>query len=444
MGRKPIDILDLARELVLTDDSEVKQKLGKKILNIAYKKGIYPSSINQLYFARGRGEFFPNFTVPAINLRTLTLDLARAIFRVAKKNNAGAFIFEIARSEMGYTGQPPVEYSVCVLAAAVCEGYQGPVFIQGDHFQLNAKKFRDNPEKEIGGLEILITQAVEAGFYNIDIDSSTLVDLSKSTVDKQQYLNYDTCAKLTQFIRKIQPRGIDISVGGEIGEVGGKNSTPEELRAFMSGFKKRLRKGKQGISKISVQTGTTHGGVVLPDGSIAQVQIDFDTLKNLSRISREEFGLAGCVQHGASTLPAEAFHKFAETEAAEVHLATEFQNMVYENSHLPEELRDRIYDWIKQNLSGERKQEQTEEQFIYTARKKALGQFKRDIFGLPQNIRDAIVAPVEEKFNFLFKQLNVVNTKELADKYINLKRVIRRTRHKKEEPGAQEHFEGAD
>lgn len=444
MGRRPINILDLARDLVLSDDLEVKKRLGKRIFNIAYKKGIYSSSINQLYLARGRAEFPPNFTVPAINLRTLTLDLARAIFRVAKKNNAGAFIFEVARSEMSYTAQPPIEYSACVLAAAVCEGYQGPVFIQGDHFQLNAKKFQDNPEKETDDLKKLITRAIEAGFYNIDIDSSTLVDLSKSTIDKQQYFNYDTCARLTQFIRKIQPRGIDISVGGEIGEVGGKNSTPEELRAFMHGFKKRLRKGKQGISKISIQTGTTHGGMVLPDGSIAQVQIDFDTLKNLSRISREEFGLAGCVQHGASTLPSEAFHKFVETEATEVHLATEFQNMVYENPHFPEELRNRIYDWIKQNLAGERKEGQTEEQFIYKTRKKALGPFKKEIFGLPQNIKDAIVTSVEEKFDFLFKQLNVVNTKELTDKYIQLKRVIKRTRSKKEKSEEQQHFEGVD
>ena len=201
----------------------------------------------------------------------------------------------------------------------------------------------------------------------------------------------------------------------------------------MYGFKKRLRKGKQGISKISVQTGTTHGGVVLPDGSIAEVAIDFDTLKNLSRISREEFGLGGCVQHGASTLPPEAFHKFVQTETTEVHLATEFQNMVYESSHFPEELRSRIYDWIKQNLAGERKEGQTQEQFIYKTRKKALGPFKREIINLPQDIRDAIVASIEKKFDFLFKQLSVVHTKELVDKYVALKRVIKRTRHKKEE-----------
>ena len=444
MGRRPVDILKLAEEMILSENPDIKQQLSRKIMDIAYKKGAYPSSINALYFARGREEFVPNFTVPAINLRTLTLDLARAIFRVAKKNNAGAFIFEIARSEMGYTNQLPAEYSACVIAAAVKEEYQGPVFIQGDHFQLNAKKFRDNPEEEIEGLKIFIRRAVDAGFYNIDIDSSTLVDLSKKKIEKQQFSNYDTCAKLTQFIRKIQPRGVDVSVGGEIGEVGGKNSTPEELRAFMSGFKKRLRKGKQGISKISVQTGTSHGGVVLPDGSIAKVSIDFDTLRDLSRIARNEFGMAGCVQHGASTLPSEAFHKFVEVEATEVHLATEFQNMVYESPHFPQELKGRIYEWIKQNLASEHKEGQTEEQFIYTTRKKALGSFKKEIMSIPQDLRNTIVAAIEDKFDFLFKQLNVVNTKELTDKYIPLKRVIKRTHHQKQEAGQGEQFEGAD
>ena len=263
--------------------------------------------------------------MPAMNLRSMTYDLARAIFRAAERNNSGAFIFEIAKSEMGYTNQPPPEYAAVILAAAIKEGYRGPVFIQADHTQVNIKKFKENPDKEIEALQALIAEAIEYGFYNIDIDSSTLVDLSQSTVKKQQYYNFDTCARLTQFIRRVEPKGITVSVGGEIGEVGHKNSTPEELRVFMDGFKERLRKGLTGISKISVQTGTSHGGVVLPDGSIAQVALDFDTLKTLSEISRKEYGLSGAVQHGASTLPSAAFPKFAECETAEVHLATEFR-----------------------------------------------------------------------------------------------------------------------
>jgi len=428
-------------DLILSDDKQTKENLAKKIFGIAYKKVIYPSSIHEFYTARGKGEF-SGFTVPAINLRSMTYDLARAIFRVAKKNNAGAFIFEIAKSEMGYTAQPPLEYSAVVLAAAVKEGYSGPVFIQGDHFQANAKKYQEAPEKELEALQALISESIGAGFYNIDIDSSTLVDLSKPDVKKQQYLNYEVCAKLTQFIRRIEPRGVTVSVGGEIGEVGHQNSTPEDLHAFMQGYKERLRKGLTGISKISIQTGTSHGGVVLPDGTVAQVKLDFDTLKRLSEVSRKEYGLAGAVQHGASTLPAEAFHKFAECDAAEVHLATEFQNMIYESRYFPQELKEKIYEWLKVNAANERKEGETEEQFFYKTRKKALGPFKKEIMGLSQDKRDAIASEIEAKFDFLFKQLNAVNNKDLVDKFVTLKRVISRKR--KDEKAVVHDGEGAD
>ncbi|MGE5197437.1 MAG: class II fructose-bisphosphate aldolase [Deltaproteobacteria bacterium] len=443
MGRKPLDIEKIVMDLIMSDDPTVKKALAKKIWGIAYDKGIFPSSIIQLYQARGKGEC-SGFTVPAINLRSMTYDLARAIFRVARSNNSGPFIFEIAKSEMGYTAQTPIEYSSVILGAAVKEGYAGPVFIQGDHFQVNAKKFKEDPEKEIEGLKVLITEAISAGFFNIDIDSSTVVDLAQPDVKKQQLANYEVCARLTQFIRQIQPRHIEVSVGGEIGEVGSKNSTPEDLRAFMEGYRKSLRKGRTGISKISIQTGTSHGGVVLPDGTVAQVKLDFDTLKNLSKIARDEFGLAGAVQHGASTLPAEAFHKFAETETAEVHLATEFQNMIYESKHFSAELRTRIYDWLKVNCQNERKQDETEEQFIYKTRKKALGPFKKEIMGLPREVRDAIAAEVESKFDFLFKQLNNVNNRQLVDKYVTLRRVIVRKHHDKEVKAAVHDGEGAD
>ena len=415
MGQS-FDVANVVMELVMNDDLTRKRQLAERIFDAASKEGAYPSSIHEFYMARGRGEF-SGFTVPAINLRSMTYDLARAIFRVAQKNDAGAFVFEIARSEIGYTDQPPIEYASMVMAAAVKEGYSGPVFIQGDHFQVNSAKFKEDPDKEIQGLQALIGEAITSGFYNIDIDSSTLVDVSKQDLKEQQLQNYEVCAKLTRFIRSVEPKEITISVGGEIGEIGQQNSTPEELQAFMSGFRDKLGKGLSGISKISVQTGTTHGGVVLPDGSIAKIKLDFETLKTLSELARGEYGLAGAVQHGASTLPPEAFHKFVECETAEVHLATQFQNLIYESEHFPAYLRKKIYEWLKANLKGEAKQGETEEQFIYKTRKKALGPFKKDIMRLPQETRDAIAAEIEKKFDFLFKQLKVEGTKVLVNKY---------------------------
>lgn len=426
MGRRALDMDRLVLDLVLNDNMDQKKELSAKIKDIAYKGGIFPASINGFYMARGKGLTGNGFTVPAINLRVLTYDIARAIFRVAKKINCGCFIFEIAKSEMGYTNQPPAEYVAVILAAAVKEGWTGPVFIQGDHFQVNAKNYKADADKELDGIKTLILQAIEAGFYNIDIDSSTVVDLEKKDIKKQQKANYEACAKLTNFIRQHQPRGIEVSVGGEIGEVGEKNSTTEDLEAFMGGFNEKLRKGRVGLSKVSIQTGTSHGGVVLPDGTMAQVKLDFETLRKLSKEAREKYGMAGAVQHGASTLPSDAFGKFPEVGTAEVHLATEFQNMVYESKHFPKELKDKIYNWLKTNAAGERKAGQTDEQFFYSARKKALGPFKKDIMGLPQATRDAIAKELEARFEFLFDKLNVKNTKDEVLKHTTLKRVIHR------------------
>jgi len=322
--------------------------------------------------------------------------------------------------------QRPVEYVAICLGAAIKEGFAGPVFIQGDHFQAKAKNYAEDPEKEISGLKELIAEAVSGGFYNIDIDSSTLVDLAQDTIDKQQWNNYEVCAKLTAFIRKIQPQGLSVSVGGEIGEVGGKNTTPEEFHAFMQGYRKQLDKygkGLKGISKISIQTGTAHGGVVLPDGSIAKVKLDFEALRTISEIARRQYGLSGAVQHGASTLPDDAFGHFPETETAEVHLATGFQNIIYESEHFPKDLREKIYAWLRENCAADRKEGMSDEQFIYKTRKKGFGPFKKELMDLPQGVRDAIGKELEEKFTFLFQKLNATNTTALVNRYVKPTRI---------------------
>jgi fructose/tagatose bisphosphate aldolase len=388
------------------------------IWELGRQTGLYAASIHDLYLAKGRGAIAEKFTVPAINLRAMAYDSARAVFRAAIPRRVGALIFEIARSEIGYTDQRPQEYFTAVLAAAIKEGYQGPLFVQGDHFQVSGKKYKDQPAEEIRAIEKLILEAIQAGFYNIDIDTSTLVDLSQTTIDEQQRINCEQCAHFTSFIRKHQPAGITVSVGGEIGEVGGKNSDETELRAFMDGYRRALPAGMPGLSKISIQTGTSHGGVVLPDGTLAQVAIDFNVLKTLSEISRRGYGLGGTVQHGASTLPDEAFHQFVTHEAIEVHLATGFQNIVYDHDRFPADLRRRMYDYLKEKHADEWKSGKTEEQFLYSTRKKGLGPFKADLWNLPEEIRAALRAALEEKFGFLFDQLQVGQTLDLVKKFV--------------------------
>jgi len=397
-------------------DGDEKEHARWMIWELGQAVGVRASSIQDLYMARGRGETH-GFTVPAINVRGMSYDTARSIFRTAIKLNAGAFLLEIARSEIAYTDQRPSEYVAVMLAAALREGFRGPVFIQGDHFQVNAKKFAVDRTAEVDAVKSLAREAIASGFFNIDVDTSTLVDISKSTLDEQQRLNYEVGTEIISAIRDLEPDGVTISVGGEIGEVGTQNSTVEELRAYMDGLTRTLPPGVVGLSKISVQSGTSHGGVVLADGSIADVKLDLDTLERLSKVARDEYGLAGAVQHGASTLPDSAFHNFPKRETAEIHLATNFQNMLFD--HMPAELRATIYDWLTTNAKDERKPTDSDEQFYYKTRKKALGPFKRQLWDLPAEAKATLARAYDEKFAFLFKQLAIVDTADIVAKFVS-------------------------
>jgi len=380
--------------------------------------GTYSASIHDFYMARGRGDV-KGVTAPAINVRGAAYDTARAIFRTAKKLDGMAFLLEIARSEIAYTEQRPAEYVAVMLAAALREGHRGPVFIQGDHFQVNAKKYKADPATELAAVKQLATEAIAAGFYNIDLDTSTLVDLAHPTLDAQQRLNFEVGVELTRHVRGLEPKGVTISLGGEIGEVGTENSTVPELEAFMDGYNRTLAKqapGMVGLSKISVQSGTSHGGVVLADGSIADVALDFKTLEDLSRVSREKYGLSGAVQHGASTLPDDAFFHFPRTETAEIHLATGFQNMLYD--HLPSALREEMYAWLRTNAADERKAGDSDEQFFYKTRKKALGPFKAKLWDLEPGAKAALAKAYDAKFTFLFEKLGVGGTSAAVKRYV--------------------------
>jgi len=410
---------ELVFEAVFNPDQALRDAARWVIWSASQALGCGSASIHELYRARGRGEFDPtSFTVPAINVRAATYLTARQAFAAALERDAGTLIFEIAKSEMAYTEQRPAEYTAAILAAAIREGWKTPVFLQGDHFQFNATKWATDPRTEMEGIRDLTREAIGAGFLNIDIDSSTLVDLSLPTVAEQQRVNAENTAELTRLIRELQPDGVTISIGGEIGEVGKTNSTEGELRTYLDGYRAALGDGIEGISKVSVQTGTSHGGVPMPDGSVAEVSIDFETLRRLSAVARDEYGLAGCVQHGASTLPEDAFHHFPVNGTAEIHLATGFQNILYDGGGLPDELRAEMMDWCRANCADERKDGETDEQFLYRTRKKAIGPFKRQLWTLTPAAADEVAAHLRAKFGLLFDELAVAGTRELVARFV--------------------------
>jgi len=309
------------------------------------------ASIQKLYqeIAKGQAD---GFTVPAFNIRTLTYDAMRALFRAAKETNTGAFIIELAKSEMGYTNQTPKEYADNCLRAAEAESFEGPIFLQGDHFKL-----KENTSEDIKELEELITQSIKVGFYNIDIDCSAL-PLEENIKQTSHFIN---------FIKNIND---DVSIGAEVGEIGKQNTLPDNLEKFLNKVK--------GISKVAVQTGTSHG-----KGG----EVDFKLVEELGKIAKQN-GLAGVVQHGASTLPDNIFEKFAKFDVCEIHLATGINQIIIDN--LPQDIKEKIKS------------------------KKDLGPLKPEMLNIDQKYITIIVDKLEEEFTFFFKNLKVENTAKLV------------------------------
>ncbi|OQB43843.1 MAG: Fructose-bisphosphate aldolase class-II [Parcubacteria group bacterium ADurb.Bin159] len=411
---------DLVENLQFNKNEEIKKTCEKIIWQVAFQKGIYPASLYSFYQNLAKKKK-TNFTIPAINLRGLTYQTSQALIKAAKKNKVGLFIIELAPSEMEYTHQSPEEYAAVILAAAIKQNFSGPLFIQADHFALDRKKYLNNPKLEIKRFKNLISRVIKAGFFNIDLDMSSLVGEGKEDVFTQQKNNFILTAFFTQFIRRQEPKNIEINIGGEVGEIGKKNSTPADLDVFMEGYKKELsRLGvSKGISKIGIQNGVSHGGDVLPGGGMAKSKIDFELLKKLSLMARQKYGLAGAVQHGASTLPLSYFKKFPEFQAIEIHLATDFQNIILDHPAFPSKLQKKIYQWLLQNKKNERKKGWTKAQFIYKIRKMAWGQFKKEITNIDKQAKEKIAKSLEERFNFLFNELKVKNTQKLINNIKN-------------------------
>jgi fructose/tagatose bisphosphate aldolase len=414
-GREAID--QTLVELALAPNVE-RRPLADRITTQAEKSGVYPAAIGPVYRALSAGDL-PPMTIPAFNVRGLTYELARVIWRTALELEAGPIIFELAPPEASACDQTFDEYAAMILAAAYREGYRGPVFLQGDHFSL------DKPE-DLPDLRKLAESVISAGYYQLDIDGSHLVNDRAAELTGFHSPNASATAELAVALRSCQPSGIEIVLGGEVGEIGGRNTTPEDLIAFHTEFQRFLPESRLGLDKISAQTGTTHSGIVLPDGSTGRMRVDFDLVSGLSRQARR-LGWTGLVQHGASTLDFQDLARLPEAGVIEVHLATQIQNIVFDHPAFPKGLRSEMMRRLTVSRHGaegdliEDDQSLSEAQRFYQARWAAWGIFKRELWDLPRPVLDPIGASLSDWVGAILKALRVSGKANSIDHYFEVK-----------------------
>lgn len=363
--------------LVLTG-TEVEQERAIATINtLSNLRGIIEASIQDVYAARSRGET-PNVTIPAINTRIYTSSIVYSALTAAKAIGAQhPVIFEIAKSEAGYTGQSYPRFVALAKLGYLMAGAENTnVYLQADHCQVGKDAFWKqldddqsagitdtkellNKNKAVQDSVKLIRSALEAGILNIDIDASVLERLEGTPEQKQEW-NGKVTAYLVAKIREMEAelKLPTVSIGGEVGEIGAQNTTRADVEAYLKWTVDELKtygKGDYiGFSKISLMTGTSHGGVKNPDGTVNRnPSLDWDIHAITMGIANPWFdGAIGLVtvQHGASTLAPELFKAFAAVGAigvGEVHLATEYQNVTLA---ILKEYAPDLYQQLLQNV----------------------------------------------------------------------------------------------
>ena len=284
------------------------------------------------------------------------------------------------------------EYITSVLAGCIHAGWRGPVFVQGDHYQFNAGKYAADPEATTEAIKKATRDAIGVGYGNIDIDSSTLVDLSQPTVDDQQRVNYERAAEISALIREVQPADMPVSIGGEIGEVGKQNSTEEELRTYLDGYRATLDRlaGPSTLGPLQGQRPDRHE----PRWRAAARAAASPRSRSTSARS------SGCRWWRASTAwpaPSSTVHRRCRTSSSIASPRSRrprstsppaSRTLLYEHPAFPADLQREIDEWCVANLADERKPGESDDVFIYKTRKKALGPFKRQLWELVDQGRD--------------------------------------------------------
>ncbi len=364
--------------------------LAAALLMDCARFGVAPAPVGTIYRALAEGRLAP-LTVPAFNVRGLTFDVVSAVYRRAMELDAAGVMFELAPSEAAVADQSFAQYAALVCAAAATTGYRGPVLIQGDHFTVES-----DDDASVAEVEGLARSALDSGFLQLDLDAAALA-VEGSSAAARQDRNAAVTAGLMARLAPRAPAGAIF--GGEVGEIGGANTTPEELDVFVDLVRRHAGAAAGAFGKVSVQTGTRHGGMTDASGKPARMPLDTALARELADVARAK-GLPGIVQHGASTLQSDQFAALPGCGVVEVHLATNLQDLVFDSPAFPPELRAELVAAALGGPAGaaERGADTSGvgDQLFRQRRWSLWGPFKRRLLDLPDETRAGLAAGVAD------------------------------------------------
>ncbi len=408
---------------IFNKDVNIREFIFWLIWEAAGVLNIQLASIQELYEARkeearNKNEY-PHMIIPSIQIPGFSYYTARSVIRAAQQKNVGAFIFELTKADFDHTLQRPKEYTMNCLAAAIKEGYEGILFIQGDQFQINDRNFKQNRVAEVSLTRSLIDEAIDAGFYNIGIDTSTLIDNTIPNVNEQQFLNFALSATLTRFIREKQPEGITVSLGINIARLKEIETLLNDFRAFMNGYNETIKKVELGITVKKMNTIVIQAPLSIEANKTqAEINMDLDILEKLANLAQNDFDLAGIALNCPADVSDQLLSSLLEKDLAELKFNNIIQDIIYNHTQLPDDLKERFDEYLISTFIHEKEENETMSQFLYKVRKKGFRDFKQEFYDLEDNIKTNISKEIEDKISDLFQKLNLVDSKPLIEKWI--------------------------
>lgn len=409
-GEKLKQLIDpLVHNALFNPQTAVRETARWVIHAAAHYMGVLPSSLQSLYLARGRGEYLSK-TVPLVSLSGVTYDMARAFFRAMKTTGCATCLFELNLQSFtapDQCDQSPLEFSSCVLAAAIRESFHGPVFLQLGGLSYHNDRFYKNPSTENQQLRQLLRTAVQSGIYNLSIDASTLIEPSGSTGDtnwvQRQRRNFEQIAALTVALRDFEPHEIAVGLGAHMGK---HNTSLGALNAFMDGYLDELKKDGpelQGLCKLEV---TAH----LPNSK----QLDVGLLEKLRDATVSKYHLGGLVLRHLGELTLPQLHRLPQLQVLEADVSTHLYNALFESNNFPTELRQQIDDYMKDAQRSQWETGDSETQFLNKTRHRHLSPFKKALAAASSAMREAWIHDLQPTAIELIRVLGVAESTTLV------------------------------
>lgn len=408
-------IVDFVYNAVFHPNTAWRQMLHWLIRACAAELEIHPASLYAFFDARGHN-VIPRMTVLAFNLRTLSFDLARACLRAAHRAQTNALVFQLSPREAFYSQQSWHEYASCILGAAIREGHIGPVFLQVDQLAL-----RGNDENR-DDFTALVTETMDAGYFQYILDGTHLIDQRQPSEQDQLQDTLIACADASAFLRLQQPAGVTLSLGCEIPLSAEPNVTANFTRVFANSFLPALRsRGEhfENISKIALPTQTSVSDYPLPSQLSA---LEFEIANEAGELLQRDFHLAGAALHDVSSMPEALFDRLREGGICEAHMGTRLQDLVLDQPAFPEELKARLYRWLDETHPVHSGRKRGPQEYIEN-RKFALGAFKRELWNLGSDTRNALAESVEREVENRLVRLGLTNRARLVLDLTRIQRV---------------------